>query len=945
MIAHPSTTLRRMPAATVALILVASLLPSGHVRASATDLFFSEYVEGSSLNKALEIFNGTGAPVDLAAGGYDVQVVFNGGSSTQTLALAGTVVDGDVLVLANPSASAPILEQSDIDNALVVNFNGDDAVLLRKGGEPIDVIGQVGFDPGVVWGTEPITTAEHTLIREPTVAAGDANGSDAFDPAVEWSGLAQNDFSNLGVHTFTPGEPTNPAGSGFANPSSLLPGGSTLLRVEVSPGANPASTGLAVTADLSAIGGAATQPFFDDATHGDLTAGDLAFSYAAAVGPGTSPGVKSLAATIIDAQARTGSATILLTVEAPPTEIWQIQGPGHVSPLNGQIVFDVEGIVTAVSGNSFWMTDPTPDASDATSDGILVFRGTTATKPAVGDQVTVDGRVTEFRPGGAGGFENLALTEITTPNSFAVASSGNPLPVTVVGAGGRTPPATVIDNDTLPAGGGGTGTIDGAGAVTTFDPEQDGIDFYESLEGMYLQVNNALVVGPRNNFGEIAIVGDGGAHAGPFTPRGGLIIGPGDFNPERIILDDVLRTTPQLNVGDGFTTAVTGVLDYSFGNFKLLATTALVGADSGLAREATVAAGAHELAVATFNVENLSAVNPQAKFDELAGMIVHNLRAPDLVAIEEIQDDTGFAVNDGVVTAAATWQRLIDAILAAGGPLYGYRQIDPLNNTDGGQPNGNIRVGFLFRSDRGLEFVDRPGGNAVTDTGAVATPNGKGARLTLSPGRILPDPSGPFATAFEQTRKSLAGEFRWRGEAVFVVVNHLSSKGDDHPLFGRFQPPVRFTEFASGAPEDGWRHAQAQVVNDFVDEILAVDPKANIMVLGDVNDFDFSETVAVLTGVASAAAGGPDLDGSGPVTPTGADAVLTTLFAKLPATERYSYVFEGNSQVLDQILVSTSLWSLNPSYDVVHVNSEFALQASDHDPSVVRIAFQPRRGG
>jgi uncharacterized protein len=359
----------------------------------------------------------------------------------------------------------------------------------------------------------------------------------------------------------------------------------------------------------------------------------------------------------------------------------------------------------------------------------------------------------------------------------------------------------------------------------------------------------------------------------------------------------------------------------------------------------TAPQGPRDLAVATFNVENLSVVNDQAKFDELAGQIVDNLRSPDLIGIEEMQDDSGPA-NNGAVTAAGGWQRLIEAIVAAGGPVYEFRSIDPVNNEDGGAPGANIRVGFLFRTDRGLEFVNRPGGDAVTDTDVVPTPNGKWAQLTMSPGRVL-DAALGGDKAFEDTRKSLAGEFRWRGETLFVVVNHFSSKGDDRPLFGHFQPPFRLTEFESGDPEDGWRHAQAQAINDFVDEILAVDADANVIVLGDINDFDFSETVQILTGERRALDPGPfspDPDGSGQTELTGEDTVLATLFDLLPADERYSYVFDGNSQVLDQILVSGSILARDPVYDVVHVNAEFFDQVSDHDPSVMRVAFQPTLG-
>ena len=110
--------------------------------------------------------------------------------------------------------------------------------------------------------------------------------------------------------------------------------------------------------------------------------------------------------------------------------------------------------------------------------------------------------------------------------------------------------------------------------------------------------------------------------------------------------------------------------------------------------------------------------------------------------------------------------------------------------------------------------------------------------------------------------------------------------------------------------------------------------------------FEVAETtdvqVEILSGARMALSGGPDADGSGPTAETGAEPVLTTLFDTRDPGERYSYVFDGNSQVLDQILVSQSLLALDPIYDVVHVNAEFFEQASDHDPSVMRVAITPR---
>lgn len=568
--------------------------------------------------------------------------------------------------------------------------------------------------------------------------------------------------------------------------------------------------------------------------------------------------------------------------------IRDIQGAGHLSPLDGRPVADVPGIVTAESLNGFWFQDAAPDADIATSEGMFVFVGA-APAVGVGDSVLVDGIVDEFAAGAA----NLPTTELVSP-AIEVVSTGTVLPAaTVVGAGGRVPPSEIIDDDA-------TGDVTTSGS---FDPATDGIDFYESLEGMRVRVNDAVAVGPRNAFGEIPVVGDDSALAGVDTVRGGVVVRPQDFNPERIILDDGVMPTPVVNVGDGFATSVLGVLDYSFANFKLHITEPLTRVDGALPREVTRAPSDHEIVVATYNVENLDPGDGPA-FARHADLIVNHLRAPDLIAIEEIQDNDG-PVNSSVTDASATWSALISAIRAAGGPVYEYRQIDPLDDQDGGQPGGNIRVGFLFRTDRGLSFIDRPGGDATTATTVIDHPSGP--RLSISPGRVEPGDA-----AWEESRKPLAGEFRMRGRKVFVIANHFASKGGDDPLFGRFQPPVRRTEVQ--------RHAQAQVVNDFVDELRAADPRANVIVLGDINDFEFSQTVEILEG-----------------------GVLTTLMDTLPKPERYSYVFEGNSQVLDQILLSdTMLGRFGVEYDPVHVNSEFADQASDHDPQVARLDLRGR---
>ena len=160
-------------------------------------------MRGSSNNKALEIYNGTGGTVDLASEGYQIAVYFNGSTSAgTTIALTGTVAAGDVYVLADVDADAMILAEAD-QTSTSNFFNGNDAVALIKNGIFVDVIGQIGFDPGSEWGSGDISTHDHTLRRRPKHCSGDPIGSDTFSPSMAWGGFAENTFDGLGVHDAT----------------------------------------------------------------------------------------------------------------------------------------------------------------------------------------------------------------------------------------------------------------------------------------------------------------------------------------------------------------------------------------------------------------------------------------------------------------------------------------------------------------------------------------------------------------------------------------------------------------------------------------------------------------------------------------------------------------------------------------------------------------------
>ncbi|MET8431947.1 endonuclease/exonuclease/phosphatase family protein [Streptomyces sp900116325] len=571
-----------------------------------------------------------------------------------------------------------------------------------------------------------------------------------------------------------------------------------------------------------------------------------------------------------------------------PTEpgtvrVHDIQGTTRVSPLNGQSVTGVPGIVTGVrtSGSrGFWIQDATPDADPRTGEGVFVYTGSAAPAVAVGDSVLVSGKVDEYYPSTT----TQSVTEITAPK-VTVLSSGNALPAPVVLDAASVPAAYVPSAD--------GGSID----ALALDPKTYALDLYESLEGTRVEIADTRVTGATTAYHEVWVTIKPKENP---TRRGGTLYSSySDQNTGRIKVMslDTARPFPVANVGDVLTGTTTGVLDYdSFGGYNLQATELGTLTDHHLRREVTRKQKGKELAVATYNVENLDALDEQSKFDTLAAGVAVNLSSPDIVSLEEIQDDNG-AVNDGTVGSDATLKRFTDAIVAAGGPRYAWRYIAPENGKDGGEPGGNIRNVFLFNPER-VDFVDRPGGDATTAVTAVRTK--KGVTLSASPGRIA-----PTSDAWDDSRKPLVGEFRFHGKPVFVIGNHFASKGGDQPLHGRYQEPTRSSETK--------RVKQATEVNTFVKSLLAADKSARVITLGDLNDFAFSPTMTALTG----------------------GKALKPLITTLPRNEQYSYVYEGNSQTLDHILVSPGVRRFD--YDVVHINAEFADQASDHDPQIVRV--------
>ena len=568
-----------------------------------------------------------------------------------------------------------------------------------------------------------------------------------------------------------------------------------------------------------------------------------------------------------------GVAMLVPTVgmAAENTTIPEIQGSGHVSPLDGKIVRFV-GVVTQLREKSFFVQDPAGDGNDLTSDGILVSRSPTGLAP--GDMVRVEGLVDE--QGQFGDFSTTAITKLI----FTKIGQGQvPRPV-VIGGGGRLPPTEAV-----------------VSTAKIFDPTRSGADFIETLEGMWVEIASPVVVGPmmkkEKNF---FVVADNGRQATGMNSLGGISSTPGDQNPERLRVQIATPLTPtnyQVGLGDHFSVLRGSVITDGSSYGIQLAESADYTPKVWVTQPFGSQPAANVLTVASYNVENLDVRKEDAakvpsndeidddvaegKFVTIAKHIVGELGGPDIVALQEVQDNDGGEYSDDVA-AEETLKALTDAIVAAGGPQYEVVSLDPVDDREGGQPGANIRCAFLFNPAR------------------VATDRSLSRRIA--------DP------AFERTRLPLATPFIFAGKEVWLINVHYSSKSGSDSAYVTTQPPKDTTIVA--------RTEQARAVKAFV-RGLQSDPKRSILIVGDFNSLWNEEPMTVLTG---------------------GDPGMTNLAMASPSVERISYVYEGNSQSLDHAVALLGT-NQSATLDTLHVNSVMpeSKQTSDHDPKFIKLTF------
>jgi predicted extracellular nuclease len=791
-------------------------------------------------------------PVAVSVNGWTIQYSSAGGTTWSTTALAGTIPPNGFYLIQEAAGSG--------GTTALPTPDATGGIAMAAGSGKVALVA----DPGALTGACPLAA---TL---DLVGYGSANCFEGAAPAPgldnETAARRANDGlldTNENAFDFARGAPNPrstigvpPTGIGTAAPASVADGGVTLLTVAVTAGAFPPSPISSVTADLSAIGGGAVT-LVDDGTAGDAIAGDAIYSRLATVSGAA--GLRTVAAAIADARGRIGTAAIRLAIEAPLTAIGAIQGSGSTSPLVGQFV-TTSGIVTARRFSGFYVQSPDggDDLDAATADGIFVFTGSSTAQPAVGDAVRVSAIVAEFAPAPP----DPSLTELGGGPVWAASASGQPLPV----------PVTLSAADTSPSGG----------------REQ-----LERFEGMRVRATLLVIAGTdgaifeesatAESNGDFFAVIDGVSRpvrepgldpSDPVPPGLPCCVPRFDGNPERLRVDSNGQIgAPRLEVAAGqrFVDAI-GVLDYSFGAYTLLPDAGAGTIDGAQAATPVPEANPGEFTVASFNLERFFDETDDPDTDEpiltpdavarrlqKASLAVRSvLRLPDILAVIEVE-------NLSILQRLAA--RINADEVAAGRPDPGYA-----GYLEEGNDIGGIDSGFLVKSARVLVDGVEQIGRDATYTPPGHTPGSPLPLLNDRPPLVLrARVSGPIAQPFPIT----------------VIANHLRSlsgiAGDD------------------GERIRAKRRAQAEFLAALIQSRQATE---RIISVGDYNAGAFNDGLVDVVGTVKGMPAPADqvaLATSDLVTPD-----LISLGDSLGPSQQYSFVFDGNAQAIDHILVNAS---------------------------------------
>lgn len=568
--------------------------------------------------------------------------------------------------------------------------------------------------------------------------------------------------------------------------------------------------------------------------------------------------------------------------------IGEVQGESHESPLVGKEVVINNVVVTKTDKTGFYVQDKVSDNNPKTSDAVYV-----ASKDKVesGDLLKVQGTVKEgymeeysVKPGQtfkkpAG---SLTVTQIINATITKLGKADLPKALNI----SEKMPKDIVDN-----------------TPTKYNPESEALDYWESLEGMRVEVTKPKVTGPQYK-GDIYVL-PGDYKGQKLNNIGGVNLRPGVQNTE--VLPITVGNKFVAKAKDYFNENITGVVTYKNKTYKIDPSSVPAIQDGGLKREVSkIYPSEDKLTIASYNIENFSANNkghdetPEEKVDKIANSFIKEVHSPDIITLIEVQDNNG-GVNDGTVDGVKSGEKLAQRIKSLGGPDYKYTEIAPVDGKDGGKPGANIRVAYLYNPKRVTLIGKEKGGSEE----AARFVNG---HLEKNPARI-----DPTSVHFEKVRKSLAAEFEFKGERIVVIANHLKSKLGDDAIYGSNQPSVENTKAK--------RIEEAKILNAFIKEGLRQNPNLKFVLTGDFNDFEFSDSVRTIVGNE-----------------------LVNLMAEHEQGDRYSYFYRGSNQSLDNILISKNIKD-KVVFSPVHINASFMEEhgrASDHDPVVVQIDFSKK---
>lgn len=807
--------------------------------------------EATYTNDFIELYNRGAVTVDVS--GWSVQYASSGGSSWTPTAITGLIAPGTYYLVqeaAGAGGTTP-LPTPDATGAIAMSGTQGKVALVASTaalsgacpvGETIaDLVGYGGASCFEGTGAAPALSNTTAAVRL-NGGATDTNQNNA-----NFIAGPPEPRSSIGI---------SPHGTGTATPASLDSGDASLLTVAVTPGRLPASTGLTVATDLAAIGGLTAQPFFNDGTHGDVTAGDAVFSFQATV-TGTS-GVKPIVATVSDLEGRSSTTDFSVTIQPPPIAIHAIQGNGLQSPLVGTLV-TTTGIVTAVRPTSYYVQAPDAehDADPSSSEGLLAFGGSRPAGLAAGDLVRVTGTVIEFRPSADPG--SPPITELGGP-ATTVVSTGNPLPAPVI----------LLPSFTTATGGfeqlerfegmrviADVEAISGTQSFSRTDADEQNAastsngDFFAVIRGVPRPMRE-----PGIDITEDTI---------PASP---CCIPAFDGNPERLRVDsDGQINAAKIEIVAGQTIAgLIGVLDYGFRSYTIVPDPrSWVPQGNGAAVPVPVP-NDNEFTVGAFNMERffddvndgisepvLTTAAFERRLSKASLAIRHVMRTPDVLGVEEVEN---------LRTLDLLGQRINADAAAAGEPDPQYAAY-----LEEGNDIGGIDSGFLVKSAR-VDVL------SVTQAGKSATYAAPGGGTPL-----LNDRPPVFLDATIHA----PGGLPYR---VTVVVNHLRSLSG---IIGSDAARIRAK-----------RLAQAE----FLANELQARQSSRVISVGDYNAFQFSDGYVHVLGSVIGAPAAPDT-----VVVTGPD-LVTPDYINLGdglGAEQYSYVFGGNAQTLDHILVNRTI--------------------------------------